>query len=79
MTTKYEDDTTGEQYTKKELKREGIIGGDPELFTAGVLMEGPYDSVDFHPEHADYDELRRLLHEMVDDAVDTYEGMDNAE
>lgn len=73
MTTYFEDDTTGEQYTKRELKREGIIGGDPELFQAGVNIQGSYDRIDFHPKHADYDKLRRQLHEMVDGAVDAWE------
>lgn len=74
MTTKLEDDTTGEQYTPNELKREGIIGGDPELDRAGIIIGGGlYDDLDYHPEHADYEELRRKLHEMVDSAVDTWE------
>lgn len=72
MTTKYEDDTTGEQYTSTDLSRDNTISGDG-LWEAGVHIRGPYDSVDFHPEHADYDELRRQLHEMVDSAVDAWE------
>lgn len=74
MTTKFEDDTNGEQYTKTELQAEGIIGGDPELWRAGVIMHGGlYDDLDYHPEHADYDALREQLHEMVDSAIDAYE------
>lgn len=75
MVTKLEDDTTGEQYTRMELKREGIIGGDPELDRAGVIIGGGlYDDLDYHPEHADYEELREQLHEMVDSAVDAWEA-----
>lgn len=74
MTTKFEDDTTGEQYTKTELQREGIIHGG-ELLLAGVIMQGDlYDDLDYHPEHADYDALREQLHEMVDSAVDAWEA-----
>lgn len=80
MTTKFEDDTTGEQYTKTQLKREGIIGGDAELDQAGVLIGGGlYDDLDYHPEHADYEELRKQLHHMVDDAVDAWRDAPDAE
>jgi len=62
MTTIYEDDTTGEQYDRDVLQ------------PAGVCIESAlYADVEYHPDNADFDELRQQLHLLVDEAVDSLE------
>jgi hypothetical protein len=74
MTTIHEDDTTGEQYSGRELIVDDDVGGDG-LDKAGVMIGGMmFDKIEYHPSDGDYDALADQLHQMVDAAVESWDS-----